>query len=161
MTAIADNAEAPPVFQAVLYPNRSLGSTGFAVLMGAIILVSVLVGGAFALAGAWPVTGFLGLDVLLVYLAFRWNFRDSARADFIRVDKDGLSVRRVLPGGKSKEWRFETAWVQVVAEKRRLLLRTHGKELAVGAFLTQQELASLAEALREAIRAQRDAPGHL
>ncbi len=158
MSSLANNAEAPPVFQVALYPNRSLDGTGFVVLMGAIILVSVLVGGAFALAGAWPVSGFLGLDVLLVYLAFRWHFRDSSRADFIRVDKDGLNVRRVLPNGDAREWRFETAWVQVVLERRRLLLRSHGKELAIGAYLTQQERTSLAEALKEAIRAQRDAP---
>jgi uncharacterized membrane protein len=163
MSSIANNApdhvEAQPAFQAVLYPNRSLGGNGFAVLMGAIVLVSMLVGGAFALAGAWPVTGFLGLDVLLLYLAFRWNYRDASRADFIRLDKDGLNVRRILPNGKSKEWRFETAWVQVVLEKRRLLLRSHGKALAIGAFLTQSERASFADALREAIRAHREAPG--
>ena len=159
MSSNTETAQAPPAFQAVLYPNRSLGDNGFAVLMGAIVLVSVLVGGAFALAGAWPVTGFLGLDVLLLYLAFRWNFRDASRADVIRVDKDGLNVRRILPNGESKEWRFETAWVQVVQEKRRLLLRSHGKALAIGAFLTPSERASFADALKEAIRAQREAPG--
>ena len=155
---LADNAEGPPVFQAVLYPNRSLGGKGFTILMSAIIFVSVLVGGAFALAGAWPVSGFLGLDVFLLYLAFRWSFRDSSRADFIRVDEGGLNVRRVLPNGKSKEWRFETAWVQVILENRRLLIRSHGNELAIGAFLTQQERASLADALNGALRAQREAP---
>ncbi|MEM9441894.1 MAG: DUF2244 domain-containing protein [Pseudomonadota bacterium] len=154
----ANSAEGPPVFQAVLYPNRSLGGKGFTILMGAIIAVGVLVGGAFALAGAWPVSGFLGLDVFLLYLAFRWSFRDSSRADFIRVDACGLNVRRVLPNGKSKEWRFETAWVQVILENRRLLIRSHGNELAIGAFLTQQERASLADALNGALRAQREAP---
>ena len=29
----------------------------------------------FLLAGAWPVFGFFGLDVLLVYWAFRLNYR--------------------------------------------------------------------------------------
>ena len=33
----------------------------------------------FLLIGAWPVFGFLGLDVLLIYIAFRANFR-AARA---------------------------------------------------------------------------------
>lgn len=159
MTSIAERPPALPAFQVVLYPNRSLGSRGFAVMMSLIVLVSVLVGAGFALVGAWPVTGFLGLDVLLVYLAFRWNFRDSSRADFIRLDEDGLSVRRILPSGQAKEWRFEPAWVQVVNEKRRLLLRSHGKSLAIGPYLTAAERASLAEALREAIRAHRAAPG--
>jgi uncharacterized membrane protein len=159
MTLIADQPRPPPAFQVALYPNRSLGSRGFAVLMGLIVLVSLLVGAGFALAGAWPVSGFLGLDVLLVYLAFRWNFRDSARADFIRLDEHGLSVRRIMPNGDSLEWRFETAWVQVVVEQRRLLLRSHGKELAIGPYLTGAERASLADALKAAIRARRLAAG--
>ena len=150
---------ASPVFQVVLYPNRSLGTTGFALLMGLVVLVSLLVGAGFALVGAWPVAGFLGLDVLLLYLALRWNFRDASRADLIRLDDDGLSVRRIMPNGEEKAWHFETAWVQVVVEKKRLLLRSHGKELAIGLYLTAAERASLADALKDAIQARRSAPG--
>ena len=147
-----------PEFQVVLYPNRSLGDKGFALLMGLIVLVSVLVGAGFALVGAWPVTGFLGLDVLLVYLAFRWNFRDASRADLITLDEDGLTVRRIMPSGETREWRFQTAWVQVVIEGRRLLLRSHGQELVIGPYLTAEERAGLANALREAIGVRRSAP---
>lgn len=153
-----DSLTAPPDFQVVLYPNRSLGPKGFALMMGLVVLVSILVGVGFALVGAWPVAGFLGLDVLLLYLAFRWNFREQSRADFIRLDDQGLSVRRIMPNGEPRDWRFETAWVQVVLEKRRLLLRSHGEELAIGPYLTTPERASLAEALKEAIQTRRLAP---
>lgn len=153
--AMTTTSSSPADFQVVLYPNRSLGDKGFALLMGLIVLVSALVGAGFALVGAWPVTGFLGLDVLLLYLAFRWNFRDSSRADFIQLDENGLSVRRIMPNGKAKEWHFETAWVQVVIEKKHLLLRSHGKALMIGPYLTSEERSSLADALREAIRARR------
>ncbi|MGI9499055.1 MAG: DUF2244 domain-containing protein [Geminicoccaceae bacterium] len=162
MTDTTDDVPAPPpslppTFQAVLYPNRSLSHTGFLILMGLIVLVSTLVGAGFALVGAWPVTGFLGLDVLLLYLAFRWNFRDAARADFIRLDENGLTVRRVMPDGGAKEWHFETAWVQVVVEKKRMLLRSHGEELVIGAYLTAEERAGLADALRAALDSRRSA----
>ncbi|MEM7042341.1 MAG: DUF2244 domain-containing protein [Pseudomonadota bacterium] len=158
MTGKIESLSAPPAFQVVLYPNRSLGSAGFALLMGLVVLVSVLVGVGFALVGAWPVAGFLGLDVLLLYAAFRWNFRDASRADFIHLDDDSLSVRRIMPNGTAKEWHFETAWVQVVVEKKRLLLRSHGKALAIGPYLTAEERSSLADALRDAIRSRRSGP---
>lgn len=145
------------IFEAVLYPNRSLSRDGFVWMMGLVVLVSLLVGGGFAIVGAWPVTGFLGLDVLLLYLAFRWNFRDSSRADFIRLDEDGLSVRRIMPNGQAREWHFEAAWVQVVLERKRLLLRSHGKQLAIGPFLTADERSTLADALREALHNRRNA----
>lgn len=144
----------------VLYPNRSLGATGFAVLMAAIVLVSATVGAGFVMVGAWPVTGFLGLDVLLVYFAFRWNYRQARRAEFVRLDGDGLSVRRLEPDGRSQAWRFEPYWVRVVLEQvgrhdRRLVLRSHGHEVVIGAFLTQDERLELARALEAALQEHR------
>ena len=144
----------------VLYPNRSLGATGFAVLMAAIVLVSATVGAGFMMVGAWPVTGFLGLDVVLVWLAFRWNYRQARRAEFVRLDREGLCVRRVEPDGRSHSWRFEPYWVRVVLEQvgrhdRRLVLRSHGRELTIGAFLTQDERLELARALEAALREHR------
>ena len=69
------NAEAtePTLFSAVLTPHRSLGAVGFVVLMSLLSALSFAAGIMFYLIGAWPVVGFLGLDVLLVYLAFRAN----------------------------------------------------------------------------------------
>jgi uncharacterized membrane protein len=150
----------PARLDVVLYPNRSLGTTGFAVLMTAIVLVSVAVGAGFMMVGAWPVTGFLGLDVLLVYLAFRWNDRQARRAEFVRLDGDGLSVRRLEPDGRSQCWRFEPYWVRVSLEQvgrhdRRLVLRSHGRQVVIGAFLTQDERQELAHALEAALREHR------
>lgn len=147
---------APERFEAALYPNRSLGAAGFAMLMGGIVLVSGIIGAGFAMVGAWPVTGFLGLDVFLLYLAFRWNFRKSQQVDMIRLDKNGLTVRRILPGDKEQAWHFETAWVQVVQEDRQLRLRSHGRELVIGAFLTADERQAFAQSLKSAIRSHRE-----
>ena len=47
--------------------------------MGLIGLVSFAAGAMFFVVGAWPVVGFLGLDLLLIYLAFRASYR-SGRA---------------------------------------------------------------------------------
>ncbi len=149
---------APRRFEVVLYPHRSLGKMGFILLMGGIVLVSGMVGAGFALVGAWPVTGFLGLDVFLLYLAFRWNFRQSQQADIISLDRYGLNIRRILPDGNEQSWRFETTWVQVVEEDRQLKLRSHGKELAIGVFLTADERLAFAQALRSAIQTCRERP---
>ena len=43
--------------------------------MVAIGAVSFVAGVVFLLMGAWPVFGFFGLDVLLLYWAFRLNYR--------------------------------------------------------------------------------------
>lgn len=150
----------PAPFDVVLYPNRSLGPAGFAVLMGAIVLVSGGIGAGFVMIGAWPVTGFLGLDVLLLYLAFRWNYRQARRAEFVRLGPDGLTVRRLDPDGRSRDWRFEPYWVRVSVSRvgrhgSRLLLSSHGRHLEIGAFLTPVERGELAHALNAALQAHR------
>ena len=154
-------AERPPaLFDAVLYPNRSLGRFGFHLLMAAIVLVSAAIGAAFVLAGAWPVTGFLGADVLLLYLAFRWNYRQGRRAEFIRLDGADLVVRRVEPSGRRREWRFDAHWVRITidAAGHRLSLSSHGRSLMVAAFLRPEERLELGRALRAALAAYRETP---
>jgi uncharacterized membrane protein len=157
--AVAPCGPAMP-FDAVLYPHRSLAPLGFQVLMAAIVLASVALGAGFVLAGAWPVTGFLGLDVLLLYLAFRWNYRAGRCAELIRLDQDGLCVRQVRPDGRTRAWRFEPHWVRVTIDDpprhdSQLVLSSHGRALAIGAFLTAAERAEVAEALRAALATHR------
>ena len=153
-------APPPARLDVVLYPNRSLGTAGFAVLMVAIALVSGAIGAGFMMVGAWPVTGFLGLDVVLLYLAFRWSYRQARRAEFVRLDRDGLSVRRLEPDGRSRSWHFEPYWVRVCLEPasrhdRRLVLRSHGRQVVIGTFLTQDERVELARALNAALQEHR------
>jgi uncharacterized membrane protein len=150
----------PALFDAVLYPNRSLGRFGFHLLMAAIVLVSAAIGAAFVLAGAWPVSGFLGADVLLLYLAFRWNYRQGRRAEFIRLHGAELAVGRVEPSGERREWRFDAHWVRVVIDDAsgQLTLSSHGRSLRVAAFLSPEERVQLGRALRAALAAHRETP---
>ena len=143
-------------FEAVLYPNQSLGRAGFIALLVSVSSVSVAMSAAFALAGAWPVAGFLGLDVLLLYLAFRSARRQGRRRELIRLDQSGLHVRRIDADGTAAEWRFEPYWVRVDMDDppRRdslLTLVSHGLRLRVGSFLTLQERVELARTLRRAL----------
>ena len=149
-----------PRFDAVLYPNRSLGRFGFHLLMAAIVLVSGAIGAAFVLAGAWPVTGFLGLDVLLLYLAFRWNYRQGRRAEFIRLTGAELVVRCVEPSGRRREVRFDAHWVRVTVDdtSNQLILGSHGRTMVVGAFLSPEERLEVAKALGAALAEHRHAP---
>jgi uncharacterized membrane protein len=159
----------PARFDAVLYPSRSLPPRGFGAVMGAVVAVSAGMGAAFYAVGAWPVTGFLGLDALLLYLAFRWNYRAGRAAEFVRLDADGLTVRRVRPDGRAQTWRFEEPYwvrVDVVADgpnrrhggSGRLTLSAHGRSLTIGAFLTAEERLEVARALRAALADYRAAP---
>ncbi|MFQ6018659.1 MAG: DUF2244 domain-containing protein [Kiloniellaceae bacterium] len=144
-------------FDARLSPHRSLGPLGFVVLMGAVSMTGFVAGLIFFLVGAWPVVGFLGLEVALVYLAFRINYRHGMMYETLRLTRSGLTVERVSHWGEKKTWRFQPYWLQVLIDDpprpdSALTLRSHGKSLAIGRFLTAEERLDLAEALRGALR---------
>ena len=146
----------PLLFDAVLYPNRSLSPFGFWLLMGGICTVSFIAGVAFLLAGAWPVFGFFGLDVLLIYWAFKASYRSGRLHETVKLSRNALVVERVQPSGKRQRWRFQPHWLRVeidepVEHDSPLTLRSHGQSLAIGAFLSPEERAEVALALRRAL----------
>ena len=88
------------VWQATLTPHRSLSRNGFFILMGLVGAVNLVVAVMFVILGAWPIAGFAGLDVLLVWWAFRVNFADARK---LEVRGDGnVRIRRETNGRGGK-----------------------------------------------------------
>jgi uncharacterized membrane protein len=147
----------PKIFAATITPHRSLGSTGFLILMLCIGALSFGCGMLFLLLGAWPVFGFLGLDVLLIYIAFRANFRAARAYEEVTVTASELTVRKVSHHGVVREWTLNPLWVQldrIVHEEfgiERLFLVSRGRRLAIASFLGPDEKASFARALAAAL----------
>ena len=153
----------PSRFSAVLTPHRSLGPKGFMVLMAAVCAVSFGTGLFFYLLGAWPVIGFMGLDVALIYVAFKLNFRALRLYETIDLTHDALTVTRVAPSGKSQSWSFNPYWVRLNLQPRRgqpseLSIGSHGKRLVIASFLTDEEREDFAAALANELSAARS-PG--
>ena len=165
MTALTetDGDRGPLIFDALLSPHRSLSPRGFAILLAAVCAVAFAAGMVFFLAGAWPVVGFLGLDVLLIYVAFRINYRHSRMHETLALTREGLTVRRVDHRGRVASWRFQPAWLQVLIDDppehhSQLVLRSHGRSLVIGAFLSPAERFDLAKELRDALARAKCAP---
>jgi len=162
----SDNAALtePTLFSAVLTPHRSLSRTGFRNLMLVIGALSFGTGMYFLLKGAWPVFGFCGLEVLLVYLAFRINYRRARAYEEVTVTPSELTVRKVTHHGRMKEWTLNPLWVKldrvVHAEYgiERLFLVSRGRRLSIASFLGPDEKASFASALSAALGEARRGP---
>jgi uncharacterized membrane protein len=154
----------PELFSALLTPHRSLNRTGFIVLMTFITVISFIAGFAFWLMGAWPIFGFFGLDVLVIYWAFKINFRRAKAFEKITVTPSELRVRRVSHRGHVVEWVLNPLWVrldQTVHEEfgiERLYLVSKGRRVSVASFLNPDEKASFAKALIAALNAAKRGP---
>ena len=160
----ADNSADPKIFSAVLTPHRSLGPTGFLIFMLCIAGFSFVSGVFFVMLGAWPVFGFFGLDVLLLYFAFRANYRSARAYEEVTVTATELTVRQVSHRGRVREWTLNPLWVRldrIVHEEfgiERLFLVSQGRRLPIASFLGPAEKASFAHALGNAISEAKRGP---
>jgi uncharacterized membrane protein len=160
MSAMSDDNASdlePTIFSALITPHRSLGSVGFLVLMAVFGGISFIAGIAFLMMGAWPVFGFFGLDVLLLYWAFKLNYRHAAAYEEVTMTPVALTVRKFSHRGKVREWTLNPLWVRlekVVHEEfgiERLLLVTRGRQLAIANFLGPEEKANFAKEFGNAL----------
>ncbi|HLJ65634.1 MAG TPA: DUF2244 domain-containing protein [Stellaceae bacterium] len=144
------------LFDAVLHPHRSLPPRGFHVLIAVLGTLSLVMGTAFILMGAWPVIGFFGLDVVLLYGAFRLSYRAQRQHERLRLTEDVLEVERVSIRGDRKRWRFQPYWLRVILEKPeehelRVILTSHGRSLVIGSFMPPIERRRVAQELKGAL----------
>lgn len=144
-------------FDAVLEPNRPLNARGQLLLLGFVALVSLITGALFALHGAWPVTPFFGADVALLAFALHLSARASKRRERLTLTSERLLIERVSPSGAARREEINPYWLRVDHEDPELVgcelaLVSRGRRWIVGSFLGAEERASLADALRRALR---------
>src|SRR3981189_3427908 len=147
----------PALFCALITPHRSRGAGVLWVLMAAIGGVSFAAGSVFLILGAWPVVGFFGLDVVLIYWAFRINYRAARAYEEVMVTTSELRVRKVSHRGRIAEWSLNPLWVRLDRDTHeefgieRLFLVSRGRKLPIGGFLSPGEKESFADALAAAL----------
>jgi uncharacterized membrane protein len=148
-------------FQIVLRPYRSASAKTLNIFIWMMAIVWAGVALGFSIAGAWPVTGFLGLDILVLYVALHWNNRTGLACETINLLDNALTIEKVDAKGQHKNWSFQPYWVRVEivenAQGRSILtLQSHGKSITIGAFLTNDARMDLARALNQELAAIKD-----
>jgi len=148
-----------PLFAARLTPNRSASVKAINLVIALLAFVFFATGLGFMLIGAWPVMGFLGLEIVLLYLALRWNLLLAGRHETVTLTRETLTIERMDPWGRRSTETLDAYWARVALDTRRtrLEIRSRDKGLVVGQFLTPEERADFADALRVALIQARSA----
>ncbi|MEC8371495.1 MAG: DUF2244 domain-containing protein [Pseudomonadota bacterium] len=154
--ANVDSAENRIFFDAILHPHRSLNPFGFKLLMATIAFMMLSIGIVFALLGAWPVIGFCGAELLLLYVMFRLNYRAGRAYERVRLNERIFEVRKYSPAGAFDAWELEPTWLLVDMDNppehdSQLTVTSRGRRLTIGKFLTPEERLELANALKDAL----------
>lgn len=153
MTEAADQ----PIFAAELVPYRSLGRKGFRIMLMLSGLVCLGYGGFFLATGAWPVGFFFGLDFLLLYGAFRLNYRAAKAREEVTVSRSDVSVRKFTPSGKMSEFHWNPFWARFFVKRHEefgilsMLIHGQGRSTEIGSFLNPDDRESFAKAFQSAL----------
>ena len=146
-----------PLFEAVLSPHRSLGRTGFVILMTLTTVITLVHMAIFVRIGAWPVFAFFGLDLALLFGAFWLSYRSGRMREFIRLSRTDLNVRKVFPSGRAVDHRFNPFWTRFNIARHdeigitNMQISGHGRQTDVGSFLNPDDKESFATAFQRAL----------
>ncbi len=144
-------ARGPALMDALLTPHRSLSARAFLQVMCTFSGMNMLVAIFWALQGAWPVLGFLVLDVALLTVAFRMNFRSGRMFERVRIDADVVHIMRQPVRGQASHWVVNPSWARVEDRPDAVRIAAGDRAMHVGKFLSPSERGDLAVALRAAL----------
>ena len=139
-----------------LWPHRSLSPRGFKIFMLVLAGLMLTMGLGFFLAGAWPVIGFMGAEIGVLYIVFKLNYRAARQREHLSATKDTFRIERISVDGEKTVDELPTPWLQAklvpnskpdddldTREQPKLIVSSHGKSTEIGAFLHVAEKREL------------------
>lgn len=138
-------------FSLILKRNCSISPAGLAGIFGALAAVSLAIGAGFALAGAWLVLPFVGLEVAGLGAAYLAYARRAADYERIELSAGHLTVE-VAQAERLSRWQLEARRARVSVEEGWVVLRGAGEALLLGRHLDAQRRAEFAGELQKRLR---------
>ena len=139
-----------------LWPYRSLSLRGFRVFMFILASLMSIIAGGFFLIGAWPVIGFLGAEILIVWFAFKMNYRAGQLVEKVEITPSYVQITRTNWRGYETQICLDSPWVraELLEEQEhrpKLFLCAHAQKMEIGSFMPPVEKDALAKALNDAL----------
>ena len=138
-------------FSLILKRNCSISPAELAGVFGALAAVALAIGAAFALAGAWLVLPFAGLEIAALAMAYLAYARRAADYERIELAAGRLTVE-VAEAQRMSRHEMEARRARVYVENDCVVLRGAGQELQLGRHLDAERRAEFAARLQERLR---------
>ena len=141
-----------------LWPHRSLSQRGFVGFIGATAALIALP--ALTVLGTpvvWALLPFFGLALGGVWWAIRRNQSDTEIIEDLSLTAEQVTLVRHGPRGRKQDWQANAHWVQVRLHRtggpvpNYLTLKGEGREVELGAFLTEEERVALCAELQHTL----------
>lgn len=132
------------------------------VLFAAVAVLTLLVAVRFLLLGAWLVLPFALLEIVVLGVSLYLLERASRYSETIQIAPDGILIITRSGVKTLREYRFQSYWVQIALQldphdwyPSKLVLRSHGECLEIGACLTNADRKTLANTITTAVESCR------
>ncbi|MEO0678618.1 MAG: DUF2244 domain-containing protein [Pseudomonadota bacterium] len=143
-----------------LWPHRSMSQKGFVLFMGATIsLWSIPLLSVLGTSALWWMLPFILLTIGALWLLVQRNYRDAQMSEVLSISHDDCHLHRENPRGPAQDWHCNTHWVSVQMHETNprcphyVTLRGAGREVEIGAFLSEDERLELFEDLQTRLAA--------
>jgi len=154
----------PVLFSAVLRPHRSLTPQGIRLVIGLVAIAGLIAAIPFVIFGFWPVAGFYGLDIALLYWAFRTNMTAAKSYESIILSQYHLDIKKVAYDGIPQNWRFNPVWttlnkdVMIDQTLKHLRLVSKGESVIIADGLNTDDKTDFGKALQSALATAKRGP---
>lgn len=142
-----------------LWPHQSLPARGFAAFILTtfmlILIPTMMLLGSVLL---WGILPFAMLAVAGVYIALQHNHKTRLIEEVLTLDDENAHLTHTTHKGDVKEWQCNRYWTKVTKYDsdgpvpHYVTLRGEGREVEIGAFLSEEERIDLFEDLQRNIR---------
>ena len=151
-----------PAQQMRLWPHQSLPAHGFAAfILTTFTLILIPIMTLLGTVLLWGLLPFVLLAVAGVYFALRQNHRSRLIEEVLTLDQDTARLIHTTHRGEVKEWACNRYWTTVTKYEKDgpvphyVTLRGEGREVEIGAFLSEDERLALYDDLERNLRRQR------
>ncbi|AXI47354.1 DUF2244 domain-containing protein [Sulfitobacter sp. SK012] len=141
-----------------LWPYQSLPARGMAAfVLATFTLISIPVLSMLGSVILWGILPFTLAAVWGVYFALQRNHAARLIEEFLTLSEDAAHLERINPKGDRQEWDCERYWTQVIKYDDEgpvphyVTLRGRGREVEIGAFLSEEERIALYDDLSRAL----------
>jgi len=142
-----------------LWPHQSLPARGFAAFVLATFTMILIP--TFTLLGTtllWGMLPFVLMAVAGIYIALQSNYKSRQITEVLTLDNDIARLTHTTPKGEVKEWACNRYWTKVTKYEKDgpvpqyVTLRGEGREVEIGAFLSEEERVALFEDLERSFK---------
>ena len=139
----------------IIRPNSSLSWKGNKIFFFLLFFVSFIIAFSFAMVGMWVIVPFTGIEMILLGSALTYCYIKNSQCEVVKIDENKVSVALIKMRNK-KVFNCNRYWAKFVLNKPRLsgyphklVLRSAGREMEIGALLTDEERIKLAKMLKK------------